>query len=73
LHDGRDFGVISHTTVVQRDLRPGIRERRIRVRRDQQKRMLAEPAGTHPGDLRQELIALEAERADDPRGQRIGR
>jgi hypothetical protein len=45
---------------VQRDLRAGIGERRVRVGGDQQERLPAEPSGAHAGDARQRVASLEA-------------
>ncbi len=71
LRDRRHLGLILELLIVQRNLRSGVRQRRIRIGRDQQEGLRPEPARADAGDLGEQLISAEAQRADDARGERV--
>ncbi len=67
------LGLVAQPRLVQRDLRAGVGQRRVGIGRDQQERLRPEPARADAGDVGQQLVAAEAERADDARRQRVAR
>jgi hypothetical protein len=69
LHERPHLGLILEPGVMQRDLGAGVRQRRIRIGGDQQEDLGADPARPHPGNVGEQLIAADAQRADDARRQ----
>ena len=52
---------------------PGVGQARVRIGRDQQERLRSQPARADAGDVGEQLVAVEAERADDARAGGGGR
>jgi hypothetical protein len=53
LHERRSLGVILQMRLVQRELRAGVGQRRVGLRRHEQERMRTQPAGAHAADVDQ--------------------
>jgi hypothetical protein len=57
---------------MERDLRTGVWQGGVGIRSDQQENLRAESPRADSRDIDEELVALESQRADDPRWQRVG-
>jgi hypothetical protein len=66
LSERLELQLVSHTLVVQRYLGAGVRKGRVGIRRDKQECLGPEPTGADAGDVHEQLVASEAECADDP-------
>ncbi len=71
LGEGRRLGLVLESFVVQGDLGAGIGLPRVGVGGNQQERLRAEPPGSDPGHVGQQLVAAEAKGTDDAGGKRV--